>query len=282
MAKACNACVVSKVKCDGGPRPCQRCTKRKIECKTEQKHLTSPAAKSTDTITVPQRATEEQSTLQDWPLEVSDMGQTFAADSSTTWNSSFFEQIMAPDFVANEGLNVPHDLFSLMPDTEWLTDTTDIFGLDFAPTVDQAFEAHISSLARSETRTHSAIGATGSGSNDAATRHAIFLRSPWLWKPEANSNTLSEHGELSLDETQLDMAAYMAASPNQAYLPSAIPHDGLSDQSRDLVFQFVMQMTDSHISMPRFVSKVQPLCSALQLDCILSCRVSKKLTLQCT
>lgn len=95
---------------------------------------------------------------------------------------SFFEHIMVPgpDYVSAESMQVPPDISTLMPDKDWFDDTN-IFGLDFTPTIDQALEATTYGFPELNTQQDQAVEDSGlSRATDAAQRrHTIFQRSPW-------------------------------------------------------------------------------------------------------
>ncbi|KAF2215303.1 hypothetical protein CERZMDRAFT_120231 [Cercospora zeae-maydis SCOH1-5] len=169
---------------------------------------------------------------------------------------TFFDQIMAPDFVASESMNVPLDIFNHMPEQDWLSDNMDMFGVDFTPTIDEAFHIPDSMPMPQEQHDSSHAGQLEHVSHEpdaghsARQRHALFQRSPWLWKPEAHSHAFSEHRSLPLDETEIDMSA----SPHQPFLPSLTMRRELSTHSRDKIFQMVLKAATSHVSIPRFPS----------------------------
>ncbi|USW52694.1 hypothetical protein Slin15195_G060130 [Septoria linicola] len=167
--------------------------------------------------------------------------------------ATFFDQIMVPDFAASTSLNLPLDIFSHMPEQDWLSEDIDIFGLDFTPTIDEAFETSNMSLplvGKAEAGVHRHDSAHQDRDESARQRHAIFQRSPWLWKPEAKSHAFSEHRDLPLDESEIDLSA----SPHQPFLPALSMHTELSTQSRDRIFQMVLRAAKSHVSIPRFPS----------------------------
>ncbi|KAK4505149.1 hypothetical protein PRZ48_003112 [Zasmidium cellare] len=166
---------------------------------------------------------------------------------------SFFEQIMAPQFEASSSLAMPPDIFNTMPELDWFSDTTDHFGLDFTPTIDNAIERQLNDAFPTTERQGPAEhdGASDQHINDSAKqRHAIFQRSLWLWKPDANQNAFSEHNNIPMNERQIDMGA----SPHQPYLPSFYMEDTLSQDSRDRILQLVVKTAKSHISIPSFPS----------------------------
>ncbi|GIZ45515.1 hypothetical protein CKM354_000867700 [Cercospora kikuchii] len=169
---------------------------------------------------------------------------------------TFFDQIMAPDFVASDSMNLPLDIFNHMPEQDWLSDNMDIFGVDFTPTIDEAFEiTNLMPMPQEQNETSSNaqqenVTQDQAAANSARQRHALFQRSPWLWKPEANSHAFSEHRSLPLDESEIDMSA----SPHQPFLPSLHMRSELSTHSRDKIFQMVLKAAKSHVSIPRFPS----------------------------
>ncbi|SMR55833.1 unnamed protein product [Zymoseptoria tritici ST99CH_3D1] len=173
---------------------------------------------------------------------------------SAAWDSMlpfppFFEQIMAPDFVASQSQAIP-DIFSLMPDQDWLSEGTDIFGVDFTPTIDQAIQSRVGHLPLPTAQGEHTEPDMPRPKDNAKERFAMFERSPWLWKPEANSNAFSEHEVLPLDERQVDMAK----SPHQRFLPALALPDELSSQSRDRIFQLVLKTAKSQVKIPTFPS----------------------------
>lgn len=187
------------------------------------------------------------------------MGADHTIDFSNSWEDplmplpSFFEQIMAPDYVVSDGYPMPQDIFNLVPDQDWPGDTADIFGFDFTPTIDNALETQGSTFPFPAQVIEEQAGHDGAAEDhvtSARERHAIFLRSPWLWKPEANQNAFSEHSNFPLDERNVDMAS----SPHQPYLPSLTMQDTLSPQSRDRIFQLVLRTAKSHVTIPSFPS----------------------------
>jgi hypothetical protein len=190
--------------------------------------------------------------------ETSSGGEVVQLNNSISWNSTvwdstlpfppFFEQIMAPDFVASQFQSMP-DIFSLMPDQDWLSENNDIFGVDFIPTIDQAIQLQASDLSAAQVKLSTQPDKSLANDN-AKERFAMFQRSPWLWKPEVNSNAFSEHEILPLDERQVEMAQ----SPQQKFLPSLALPDELSSQNRDRIFQLVLRTAKSQVSVPTFPS----------------------------
>ncbi|CZT18285.1 uncharacterized protein RCC_04129 [Ramularia collo-cygni] len=272
--KACDACVVSKVKCDND-RPCQRCLQRNIECVVDE--ATDIPVFSADGLSDQQSSRPRQSSLfstkstdnsqnQSGNVEDSilfDASNFHQAQSNdpAVWNSTlidsmlpfppFFEQIMAPDFVANQSYSMPPDIFHMMPDDNWFPECPDIFGHDFAPTIDQALQSNVNEFTlRPEGEGPDEIDHNTTINDSAGERHAIFQRSPWLWKPEANSNAFSEHGSFPLDEGQVNLAS----SPHQQPLPQLVLQRDLSPRLRDRLFQLVVKTAESHISIPTFPS----------------------------
>lgn len=285
--KACDACVISKLRCDND-RPCQRCHERNVECLNETRgspvipteesgssqpgDLTSQSLHLIRPSTLSMVSTEERVHNRDQSRDVeTEETMRFNAsisgpaqpDDRNGWESNlidsmlpfppFFEQIMAPDFVVSQSYSMPPDIFNLMPDEDWFLDCPDIFGHDFTPTIDQAWQSNVNEFAlRTEGKESSGVdNVPRTTVNDSAReRHAIFQRSPWLWKPEANSNAFSEHGTFPLDERQIDLAA----SPHQQSLPPLVLRRDLSARSRDRLFQLVVKTAESHISIPTFPS----------------------------
>ena len=170
---------------------------------------------------------------------------------------SFFEHIMVPDQEFNSTSappQAPPDMASMMPDQDWLDDS-DIFGASFTPTIDAAMLEgflfpEFTDGDPSDQPGAAETTAETAAPSDAQRRHAIFQRSPWLWKPPANMGAFSEHKGVSMVEDSLDIAA----SPNQPYLPKLNLPDRLSGQSRDRIFQMVLRTAKSQVSIPSFPS----------------------------
>lgn len=205
--KACDACVISKLKCDN-ERPCQRCQKRKIECKIASLDQQRSQRKDEDVPVIqaiptpPHQTPDGLHRILDINLssdQMADVPTTEAAFDAdlmsglTEWQftdlnvgpydfPSFFEHIMVPgpDFVAAESMQVPPDISKLMPDKEWF-DETDIFGLDFTPTIDQAIEATAYGFPEIDSGYVEIIAETNpsKATETANRRHTIFQRSPW-------------------------------------------------------------------------------------------------------
>ncbi|PVH98847.1 C2H2 type zinc finger domain-containing protein [Periconia macrospinosa] len=170
---------------------------------------------------------------------------------------SFFEQIMVsePDFIAMETSQAPLDLMTWMPDIDGLGEG-DLFGTDFAPTIDQTFEAQrvldgFFVGPKDPISKESLESAQLQNRQDAARmRHAIFQRSPWLWVPSENQHTFSEDDKIILDERNVDLAS----SPHEPSAATLSIADRLSPQARDRVFQLVSKTAQSQISIPSFPS----------------------------
>ncbi|KAF2159466.1 hypothetical protein M409DRAFT_30086 [Zasmidium cellare ATCC 36951] len=177
---------------------------------------------------------------------------------------------MAPQFEASSSLSLPPDIFNAMPELDWFSDTTDIFGLDFTPTIDNAIERQLNGSFPAEDCQNIAAehdGTCDKHVNDSAKqRHAIFQRSLWLWRPDANQNAFSEHNNIPMNERSIDMGA----SPHQPYLPSLHMEDTLSQDSRDRILQLVVKTAKSHVSIPSFPSTA---C----LDTLLKVGIAKRL-----
>jgi hypothetical protein len=272
--KACNACVLSKVKCDNS-RPCRRCQKKAIACTTR----TTSRADSLnfcDVQDLPTTTPCEQSTVHvlapheqppDLAIPSNNLGDDvpIAQELLNLYNDTsnqqqafpnFFEQIMVsePDFLGVEYSQPPPDFTNWMPEIDWL-DNVDIFGSDFAPAIEETLETP-----PVEPDSMSVIGAqqtstklmTGGGNNGEAIkrRHAIFKQAQWLWQPEHNQKAFGEHDGITLDERHVDLAS----SPHHPYSSDVTIPDRLSQQSRDRIFQLVSKTARSQISIPSFPS----------------------------
>lgn len=158
---------------------------------------------------------------------------------------------MAPDFVFTESYSLPPDILHLMPDDDWLQGCPDIFGLDFAPAIDQALQSSVDNLViPTGDDKVAAVDPDATVNDSARERHAIFQRSPWLCKPEPHLNAFSEHESFPLDEQQVKLAS----SPHQQSLPPLVFRRDLSARSRDRLFQLVVSTAESYISIPTFPS----------------------------
>ncbi|KAH8626860.1 hypothetical protein IG631_18878 [Alternaria alternata] len=197
--KACNSCVLSKVKCDNG-RPCKRCQKKGLSCVT----------RFSDTSSFTQSTTSEQPP-QVFATPADDQGNPNGFDDDMQLNGvylneasteaqalldlyntnsytqhtipAFFEQIMvpAPDFMGVDYMQAPPDLTAWMPETDWLGQV-DIFGNDFTPTVSQMLEAPVSQVIALPPATPPAntdVSLEKIDSDSARRRHAVFKQSAW-------------------------------------------------------------------------------------------------------
>ena len=197
--KACNSCVLSKVKCDNG-RPCKRCQKKGLSCVTN----------FSDTSSFTQSTTSEQPP-QVFATPADDQGNPNGFDDDIQLNGvylneasteaqalldlynttsytqhtipAFFEQIMvpAPDFMGVDYMQAPPDLTAWMPETDWLGQV-DIFGNDFTPTVSQMLEAPVSQVTALPPATPPAntdASLEKIDSDSARRRHAVFKQSAW-------------------------------------------------------------------------------------------------------
>lgn len=157
---------------------------------------------------------------------------------------------MAPDFVASASTSMPPDIFNTLPEMDWFNDTSDLFGMDFTPTIDNALESQLNDNGL-HSQPQELDDSSSEHINDSAKqRHAIFQRSLWLWKPELNQNAFSEHSNIPMSEQQVDIGS----SPHQPYLPPLNMEDTLSQDSRDRILQLVVKTAKSHISIPSFPS----------------------------
>jgi hypothetical protein len=275
-SKACNACVLSKVKCDNS-RPCRRCQKKSLDCTTR---ITNRADNLnfcdlqnqpiTDFPTPHEQCTAHDLVL-DQRLELEVANSNFSEnvpiaqellnlyhDAGTRQQTipSFFEQIMVsePDFLGVEYSQPPPDFANWMPEIDWL-DNVDIFGSDFAPAIEETLETppvesdNMSVAGAPQPATKAKAG--GGNSSDAVRRrHAIFKQAQWLWQPEHNQRAFSEHDGITLDERHVDLAS----SPHHPYASDVTVPDRLSQQSRDRIFQLVSKTARSQISIPSFPS----------------------------
>ncbi|CAN9190210.1 unnamed protein product [Alternaria alternata] len=268
--KACNSCVLSKVKCDNG-RPCKRCQKKGLSCVT----------KFSDTSSFTQSTTNEQPP-QVFATPADDQGNPNGFDDDIQLNGvylneasteaqalldlynttsytqhtipAFFEQIMvpAPDFMGVDYMQAPPDLTAWMPETDWLGQV-DIFGNDFTPTVSQMLEAPVSQVTALPPATppaNTVVSLEKIDSDSARRRHAVFKQSAWFWIPERNQHAFSEHENIALDERNVDLAS----SPHMPYASNVVIPDQLSSAARDRIFQLVSKTAQSQITIPSFPS----------------------------
>ena len=201
--KACNSCVMSKVKCDNG-RPCKRCQKKGLSCltksadsspfpqtKTAQEHLSQVFSRSTEQQVESSQFDVDMGVDDVYLAEPNTDAQALLDLYNTTgYNQhaipAFFEQIMvpAPDFMGADYLQPPPDLMAWMPEADWLGQV-DIFGTDFTPAVDQMLESHVyqdvalpftAQLSGNTDHSHERID-----TNSAKRRHAVFKQSAWYY-----------------------------------------------------------------------------------------------------
>lgn len=190
--KACNSCVVSKVKCDNG-RPCKRCQKKGFTCTTKS----YPQAVSEE---LPSHEFAEHQSVQtrfDNGIQMSNVYLEAADDDAqalldlynTTGYSqhaipAFFEQIMvpAPDFMGVDYMQPPSDLTAWMPELDCLGQV-DIFGNDFTPAIDQMLDGQMLQdvILPPETQAPNVadISHDKIDNSSAKRRHAVFKQSPW-------------------------------------------------------------------------------------------------------
>ncbi|KAF2656918.1 hypothetical protein K491DRAFT_355856 [Lophiostoma macrostomum CBS 122681] len=258
--KACNSCVVSKLKCDNG-RPCKRCQKKGWECLTKSSEYSAfPAANA--------RGQQDDSDQFAHGTQV-DYGYLDEANAdaqalldlynTTDYNQhtipSFFEQIMvpAPDFMGVEYLQPPPDLAAWMPEVDWLG-TDDIFGNDFTPAIAQMLDDQASQYIPQspELQPPNIIDTSHEriDSSSARRRHAAFKQSTWFWVPQRNQHAFSEHENITLIERNVDLAA----SPHMPYSSNVVVPDQLSSGARDRIFQLVSKTAPSQIPIPSFPS----------------------------
>ncbi|KAH7087408.1 hypothetical protein FB567DRAFT_524983 [Paraphoma chrysanthemicola] len=270
--RACNSCVVSKVKCDNG-RPCRRCQKKGVLCvgKSSQASSLPPAGAEDHSSHVSTRITErygDADHLQDRVRMSSVYIEDASADAqalldlynNTGYNQhaipAFFEQIMvpAPDFMGLDYMQPPPDLTAWMPEVDWL-DQMDIFGNDFSPAIDEVLDVNIvepevTALREAQDIDVPASSLAGVEVDSAKQRHAVFKQSPWLWYPERNQHAFSEHENITLDERNVDLAS----SPHMPHSSNVVIPDRLSAGARDRIFQLVSKTARSQISIPSFPS----------------------------
>lgn len=94
---------------------------------------------------------------------------------------SFFEHIMDPDptFGLTDAIQVPPELSTLMPTRDWYSDS-DIFGLEFTPTLDQAIGTINYPFPVPEVQQPTEIPKDASDvAQGADKRHKIYQQSPW-------------------------------------------------------------------------------------------------------
>ncbi|KAH6099556.1 hypothetical protein HBI69_229430 [Parastagonospora nodorum] len=264
--KACNSCVISKVKCDNC-RPCQRCLKRNLECTTrmhdaQDGSVTAPSPRVEQVLEHP---TTQGGTQTDpiYPVNTfMDVSPAHQGISDIYQNalhqphafSNFFEQIMVDhgDFLAMDYLQPPPDLTTWLPEADWFTEV-DLFGADFVPAIDDTFNAPRLDSCADATPPAGTITdeARGTNSGDAVKRrHAVFRRSPWFWVPEHNQNAFSDHEGITLDERNVDLAS----SPHQPHSSSIVIPGRLSQQGRDRIYHLVLKTAHSQVSISSFPS----------------------------
>ncbi|KAB2101748.1 hypothetical protein AG0111_0g9579 [Alternaria gaisen] len=268
--KACNSCVLSKVKCDNG-RPCKRCQKKGLSCVT--KFSDTPSFTQSTTSEQPPQVFATPADDQGNPNEFDDdiqLNGVYLNEASTEaqalldlYNTTsytqhtipaFFEQIMvpAPDFIGVDYMQAPPDLTAWMPETDWLGQVN-IFGNDFTPTVSQMLEAPVSQVTALPPATPPAntdVSLEKIDSDSARRRHAVFKQSAWFWIPERNQHAFSEHENIALDERNVDLAS----SPHMPYASNVVIPDQLSSAARDRIFQLVSKTAQSQITIPSFPS----------------------------
>jgi hypothetical protein len=266
--KACNACVISKVKCDNY-RPCQRCLKKNSQCTTR---ILDGQDGSIGAHSPLVDQSSEQLTSQEEPppgliypvdafiqaaaghrgipsIDPEAVGQPNAL-------SNFFDQIMVtqPDFLATEYLQPPPDLNAWLPETDWIGEI-DLFGADFVPAIDETFNTPPMNIDFPCATTtlggsiHDEARATNSG-DAVRRRHAVFRQSPWFWVPKRNQNAFSEDEGITLDERQVDLAL----SPHQPHASNVVIPGRLSQQIRDRMLQLVLKTAHSRVSISSFPS----------------------------
>lgn len=274
--KACDHCVLSKLKCDNG-RPCLRCQRRNISCSSASLDQQSspggptPDGLERDAILTPPETSDGWQPGSSVFGSSDNVGHVLLSDSplpSTIANSmgpqswplsngnvndfdfpAFFDHIMVPreEYVSAQSVQMPPSISTLMPDKDWLSEA-DVFGLAFTPAIDLALESY----AFPEVTAN--LGVTSSQEipsvNDARTRYAIFQRSHWMYKPASKENAFSEHNQIPLDENNIDMAS----SPHQPFLPLLDLQAHLSAQMRDRIFQMALKAAKWQVSIPAFPS----------------------------
>jgi hypothetical protein len=276
--KACNACVVSKVKCDN-TRPCRRCQKKNLVCTTktttrpddvdffDDQDQSTAGATSPCNQNVSQTASHQEqhaglttggNTLDDDVPIAQELLNLYHDTSTAQHNAipSFFDQIMVPepDFLELGYAQPPLDFSKWMPEVDWF-DNVDIFGSDFVPAIDETFATRNLELDVTNTSQapHAgANGATGRNNSDESVRrrHAVFRQAQWLWLPEHNEKAFDDHEGITLDERQVDLAS----SPHHPYSSNVTIPGRLSQVSRDRIFQLVSKTARSQISIPSFPS----------------------------
>lgn len=278
--KACNACVLSKVKCDNC-RPCRRCQKKDIVCTTRTSSRSNalppfdfPEQPQENLIPQPEQhppaiapQEKEQSGIV-LPENVFDESMHTAQDLLNIYNDTsnehvqhaipnFFEQIMVPEpeFLGVDYSQLPPpDLTKWMPEMDWLGNV-DIFGNDFAPAIDETFatpnlDADGARVSTTSPEVTTEAAREGNRGESAKRRHAIFRQSPWLWIPERRENAFSTREGITLDERQVDLAS----SPHNPYASDITIPDRLGQPARDRIFQLVSKTARSQISIPSFPS----------------------------
>lgn len=200
--KACNSCVVSKVKCDNG-RPCKRCAKKGLECLTKSSGSSPAPSMVMDESLPPIFASSSEQLdnttqfgnetrvdnvyLEDPDADAQALLDLYNTTGHNQYNiPAFFEQIMvpAPDFMGVDYMQTPPDLMSWMPEVDWLGQV-DIFGTDFAPAMDQVLETHVpqniatSSAVQPNNSTDQAQEKFDSSSGKRS--HAVFRQSAWYY-----------------------------------------------------------------------------------------------------
>lgn len=265
--KACNACVLSKVKCDN-VRPCRRCQKKSIVCSTR----TTSRAHSLGFCEIQGPITPTDFLAQPGQVPDSDVANNHFGDEAPIAQEllnlyhdannqqqafpNFFDYIMVSetDFLGVEYPQPPPDFTKWMPEMDWL-ENVDIFGSDFAPAIEETLETppvepDSLSVSGAPQATTSSRPSGGNSGEAMRKRHAIFKQAQWIWQPEHNQRAFSEHDGITLDERHVDLAS----SPHHPYSSDVTIPDRLSQQSRDRIFQLVSKTARSQISIPSFPS----------------------------
>lgn len=201
--KACNSCVISKVKCDNG-RPCKRCQKKGFACLTKCSESPVPQTSAEEERPPLLSASADEQVIASQFEDGTQGNDVYMAEATTDaqalldlYNTTgynqhsipaFFEQIMvpAPDYMGVDFMQPPPDLTAWMPEGDWLGEV-DIFGNDFTPVIDQMLVPQMTQGSNLPIETQEASVTDTSheriDNNSAKRRYAVFKQSPWSVAP---------------------------------------------------------------------------------------------------
>ncbi|KAL4864926.1 hypothetical protein BDV12DRAFT_158250 [Aspergillus spectabilis] len=300
--EACEECAAAKASCNNS-RPCNRCARKGIPCvprNSNQRRDKTIATPASD-VETPCGLVEDELNVEidTTPSTISTEGIYNAHQASTRFEGrggslysptlptssatpfsrqasgiivhgsqemsgfpAFFEHVMMPASLCpsvDTGVQQPRGVFDFM-EPDFTSPDAGLFGADILVDLDKILEFNLSPAVTTPSFDVS--------TEEQSTRQrvAAFRKSLWLWVPEKNQTGFSDDGQIPLKDG--DMTASIS-SLHRSRLEALNIRGNLTQQLRDSIFQLVIGIGKTQLSVPTFPS-------AESLDALIKIGISKR------